>query len=99
MKDLSNSVKHYTPELAREETKKAFNWREYVQGPIDEYVGEAAKDARYKTCVEFHKPSGFDYDEALEHIKDAVKELGWDYEPTDRTSLGNLYLIISWEVW
>lgn len=97
MKDLFNGIKHYTPELAREETKKAFNWREYVQGPIDEYVGKAVKEARCKVCVEFRKPSGFDYDEALEHIKDAVKELGWDYEPTNRTSLGNLYMIISWE--
>lgn len=91
------SVKHYTPELARKETKKAFNWREYVQGPIDEYVGKAVKEARYKVCVQFSKPSEFDYDEALEHIIDAVKELGWDYEPSDRTSIGSLYLIICWE--
>lgn len=97
MTGLSNSIKHYTPELARAEAKKAFNWREYVQGPIDEYVGKAVKEARYRVCVEFHKPSEFDYDEALEHIKDAVKELGWDYELSDQTSLGNLYLVISWE--
>lgn len=97
MTSLSKSIKHYTPELARAEAKKAFDWREYVQGPIDEYVSKAVKEARYKVCVEFHKPSEFDYDEALEHIKDAVKELGWDYEPSDRTSLGNLYLVISWE--
>lgn len=97
MKDLLKSIKHYTPELAREETKKSFNWREYVQEPIDEYVGKAVKEARYKVCVEFRKPSGFDYNEALEHIKDAVKELGWDYEPSDRSSLGFLYLVISWE--
>lgn len=97
MKGLSKSVKHYTPELAREETKKSFNWREYVQGPIDEYVGQAVKEARYKVCVEFHKPSEFDYEETMEHIIDAVKELGWDYEPSKRTSPGCLYLIISWE--
>lgn len=96
MKYLSKSIKHYTPELAREETKKAFNWREYVQRPIDEYVCKAVKEARYKVCVEFRKPSEFSYESALEHIKDAVKELGWNYEPSDRTSLGHLYLIICW---
>lgn len=96
MKSLSKIIKHFTPELAREETKKAFNWREYVQGPIDEYVGKAVKEARYKVCVEFRKPSEFEYDEALEHIKSAVKELGWDYELSDRNSLGFLYLVICW---
>ena len=97
MISLSKSIKHYTPELARAEAKKAFNWREYVQGPIDEYVGKAVKEARYKVCVEFSKPSEFDYAETLEHIRDTVKELGWDYELSDRMSIGNVYLIISWE--
>lgn len=83
--------------MARTEAKKAFNWREYVQGPIDEYVSKAVKEVHYKVCVEFPKPSEFDYVATLEHIIDAVKELGWDYEPSDRSSLGNVYLIISWE--
>lgn len=94
----NENVKHYTPQMAREESKDAFNWRDYVQEAIDEYVPKAVKDAKYEVDVQIRKPENFDYKETLEHVQIALEQLGWGHKPSSRNSgIGNVNIKVCWE--
>jgi len=92
------NVKHYTPQMAREESKAAFNWRDYVQKAIDEYVPKAVKDAKYEVDIAVTKPSQYDYHETLEHVQTALEQLGWKHRPSRKNSgIGCVDITVSWE--
>lgn len=92
-----DKIKHYTPELAYKEAKASFNWREYVQPFIDEYVAEAVKEAKMQCDVCIRKPDNYDYEEAEKACQKACSELGWNVFQSSKHSLGSIYVLINWE--
>ena len=94
---MNKEIKHYTPEMARKESKNAFNWRDYIQPYIDKYVSEACKQAKYNATICIHKPDDFCYNDATEKILEAARSLGWIAAPSGRTSPGSIYIELMWD--
>lgn len=95
--ELKDNEFHYTPEIARTKAKEAFNWRDYIQKYIDKYVDIAVKDAKFTTYVEIPKLERFNYDETIEHVLIAARQLGWHCAPSSKSVIGYVYIDLFWD--
>lgn len=95
--ELKDNEFHYTPEIAITKAKEAFNWRDYIQKYIDKYVDIAVKDAKFTTYVEIPKPERFNYDETIEHVLKAARQLGWRCDLSSKLVIGYVYIDLFWD--